>query len=125
MVSGLVVVLLVLVAFSAWRRLTMRDHMLVRRDEAGLLRVELRRRTEMCSHADGSGGQSFPEPTETRSLTWLFCELPVWNRVESIGLPSTCEGRIEQVGAEEFDRHFTPAFGLRRPAAKTSRPAAA
>ncbi|WP_418320229.1 hypothetical protein [Piscinibacter sakaiensis] len=121
--SSLVVLLLIIVGCSVWRRLAMCDLTLVRRDEAGLLRIELRRRTEMRTHADGRGGQSFPEPAETRHLTWLFCELPVWSRVESIGLPSSCEGRIDKVQADEFDRHFTPAF-QRRPPAKASRAAA-
>lgn len=123
--SSLVGLLLVAVACSAWRRLAMRDHKLVRRADAGLLRIELRRCTEMRSHADGRGGQSFPQPAETRHLTWLFCELPVWSRTESIGLPSACEARIEQVQADEFDRHFTPAFRRRPVPTKPSRAAAA
>lgn len=124
--SSLVVLLLVGVACSVLRRVAMRDLKLLQRDEkAGLLRVELRRRTEMRTHADVRGGQSFPEPAETRHLTWLCCELPIWSRVETIGLPSSCEGRIDQVQADEFDRHFTPAFRRRATTSKASRAAAA
>lgn len=101
-----------LVAFLTCRRVQMRDMQLLRRDGNLLLRRELRRRVEMCSHANGLGGQSFPEPVETRSLTWVLCEIPCWSRRESIGLPPGSECRLEQLGADECDRHFASEYRL-------------
>ncbi len=109
---ALVTATLVLVAYGVWRRLQLRSMELVWRETEGLARIELRRVTEMRSHVDGGGGVSFPEPTETRSLTWLCCELPLWSKTESIGLPSGSEGRISEVRAEEFDPHFTADFRI-------------
>ncbi len=94
------------------RRMRLREMQLLRRQGSSLLRLELRRRVEMRSHADGGGGRSFPEPVETRSLTWLVLELPCWSRRESIGLPPGSEGRLEQVAADECDRHFASDYRL-------------
>lgn len=124
-VASVVALFFVVLACSVWRRLAMRGLALVRRDDAGLLRIELRRHSGMQTHADGRGGRSYPEPVETRHLTWLLCEVPVWSRVESIGLPSQCEDRIEKVGADEFDRHFTPQFQRRRGLSESSQAATA
>lgn len=128
MLSLWIVAGLIAVVYLGSRRLqTMRATQLLQRGEVGLLRVELRRCTEMRSHADGRGGLSYPQPVETRSLIWLCCELPLWSRCESIGLPVGCEGRLGQLQADEFDRHFTAAFrqSSKTAAARRSRTAAA
>ena len=111
--AGLVGVAAVgLIAYLTCRRMQMRETQLLRRDGSALLRLELRRSVEMRSHANGLGGQSFPEPVETRSLTWLVCEVPCWSQRESIGLPPGSEGRLEQLGPDECDRHFASEYRL-------------
>lgn len=84
----------------------------LRREGNHWLRVDLRRRIEMRTHADGLGGFSYPEPAETRILSWRLCGLPVWSRTESIGLPADCEGHTDEVRPEDFDQHFTVTFKL-------------
>lgn len=102
-------------AYLASRRMRMREMQLLRREASGLLRVELRRRVEMRSHDDGRGGRSFPQPVETRCLTWLVAELPFWSRRESVGLPPGSEARLALVSAEECDRHFATDYRLAAP----------
>ncbi|GAP33898.1 hypothetical protein ISF6_1676 [Piscinibacter sakaiensis] len=99
------------------RRRGQRGEELLRREARGPLRRELRRATGMQVHDDGLGGRSFPTPIETRRLTWLCWELPLWSRLESIGLPCGSEARLHELGADEFDRHFAPAFQRAMPPA--------
>lgn len=109
-------VLAVALVGRARTRIRLNRQQLVRRDVChAWLEVELRRQTELSSHADGLGGRSYPEPTETRTLALVCCGLPVWTRSESIGLPCGSESRFAQLGAADFDRHFTPPFSATAP----------
>ncbi len=107
-----VAVFLFVIACLMARRMQLGEMATVHRHGRHLLHLELRRCIEMRTHADGLGGFSYPEPAETRILTWQCCGLPVWSRTESIGLPASCESRIDEVRPEDFDQHFTPAFRL-------------
>lgn len=111
-----------LLGYLSCRRLRLREMQLLRREGGGLLRLELRRSVEMHTHANGDGGRSYPEPVETRCLTWLVCEMPCWSRRESVGLPPGSEGRLSLLGPDECDRHFAAEYRLAgRQAAPSSR----
>lgn len=109
------------------RRLALGTHERVRCEPClGVMQRVLWRRAELRSHDDGLGGQSFPTPVETRSLVLMFVGLPLWTRCESIGLPVGSEARFCEIGAADFDDHFTPAFSARprqTPAVRTVRTA--
>ncbi len=103
---------LVVLACLLVRRIQLGEMVTLKRDGHPLWQVQLRRCIEMRTHADGLGGFSFPEPAETRIVSWHICTLPVWSVRESIGLPASCESRIDELPAEEFDQHFTSSFRL-------------
>lgn len=113
--------IVIVIACLTARRMQLGAMATLRREGRRLWCVELRRRVEMRTHADGLGGFSFPQPAETRILTWQVCELPVWSRTESIGLPAACESRIDEVSPEDFDQHFTASFKLLAPADNLAR----
>lgn len=74
----------------------------------GWLHRELWRRNSMVlMKMDG-----FPRPVEERVLAWRIGGLLVWTEHSSIGLPLETDWRIDQIGAEEFDQHFTPRFRM-------------
>lgn len=109
------------------RRLALGAQQQVRREPClGFMHRVLWRHAELRSHDDGLGGQSFPKPVETRSLVLMFAGLPLWIRCESIGLPVGSEARFSEIGAVDFDGHFTPAFSAhprRTPTVRTIRTA--
>ena len=82
----------------------------VRCEQHGLVSIELRRRAHLVAHRDSSGGLSFPEPRETRTLVLRVAGLPVWRRVASIGLPRAVEDTIHHVSAHDFDASFSSQF---------------
>jgi hypothetical protein len=101
-------------------RHALKNQHLLRQERIGLVKLELRRWVGLQSHADGLGGQSLPQPVETRTLVWSCCGLPLWQRVASIGLPLGSEASFATLEPQEFDHHFDAAHGCKPPARRAS-----
>lgn len=59
---------------------------------------------------DEMGCLKLPTPREMRTILARFAGVPVWRRVESVGLPNEAADRINAVAAHEFDSAFSSSF---------------